>query len=72
MPPLVNATHSLSEAAYSLATFVNTPSALAGLTGWQVDRQGHIYVTGKMADGGYKSPAAFAAALYEIGQAYAN
>jgi hypothetical protein len=64
LPPLVNATHSLTaEAVYSTTSVVNTPSALPELMGWQVDGQGRLYTTGKVADGGYKSPVGFVAAL---------
>jgi len=64
LPPLVNATHSLTtEAVYSTTSFVNTPSALPGLTGWQVDSQGRMYTTGRVEDGGFNSPTPFIAAL---------
>jgi len=59
--PIANATQNLTEAVYSEASLINLPSAFPGLTGWQVDGQGRMYITGEMEDGRGNSP--FIAAL---------
>jgi hypothetical protein len=61
--PVANTTQNVTESTYGLAGLVAPPSAVPGLTGWQTDAFGRMYITGEVNDGGYQSPPPFIAAL---------